>query len=173
MSTLRRLAVLVAAAGLLLSQAPNASATTWVDRVREATSPYRHLSVAKDAGYARFKDADGIACIASDEGGMGTHFVNGKLVSDDTVSARHPEALVYQPMGNGYRRLVALEYIVFKKAWRSSHPTGKPRVGGHRLHLVTAPNRYGLPAFYELHVWAFKDNPLGMFYEWNPRVTCP
>jgi hypothetical protein len=37
---------------------------------------------------------------------------------------------------------------------------------------VGAPNRYGLPAFYELHVWAWKTNPSGMFADWNPRVSC-
>jgi hypothetical protein len=30
---------------------------------------------------------------------------------------------------------------------------------------VTNPagNRYGLPAFYELHAWLWKDNPIGLF----------
>jgi hypothetical protein len=43
---------------------------------------------------------------------------------------------------------------------------------GQTFHLVGSPNRYGIPAFYELHVWAWKYNPSGMFYEWNPRVSC-
>jgi hypothetical protein len=29
------------------------------------------------------------------------------------------------------------------------------------LHLFEGPNRFGLPAFYTLHVWAWKDNPPG------------
>ena len=28
------------------------------------------------------------------------------------------------------------------------------------------------PAFYELHVWAWRDNPSGVFVDWNPRVSC-
>jgi hypothetical protein len=173
MSRLRILTVALLSAGLLVAQAPMASATTWVDVVKAATSQYRDLSVAKADGYAKFKDADGIACIDSPEGGMGVHFVNGDLVGDDQVRARQPEALVYRPLGDGHKRLVALEYIVFRKAWRESHPTGLPSLHGHHLHLVPAGNRYGLPPFYELHLWAFKVNPLGTFYEWNPRVTCP
>ncbi len=34
------------------------------------------------------------------------------------------------------------------------------------------PNRYGLPAFFELHVWAWRDNPQGAFVDWNDHVTC-
>jgi hypothetical protein len=28
------------------------------------------------------------------------------------------------------------------------------------------------PAFYELHVWAWRDNPHGAFVDWNPAVSC-
>jgi hypothetical protein len=31
---------------------------------------------------------------------------------------------------------------------------------------------YRLPAFYELHVWAWKDNRSGTFADWNPAVAC-
>ena len=33
-------------------------------------------------------------------------------------------------------------------------------------------NLNGPPAFYELHVWAWKDNPRGSFADWNPSVSC-
>jgi hypothetical protein len=36
----------------------------------------------------------------------------------------------------------------------------------------TSPNRYGLPAYYALHVWAWRDNPNGAFVDWNPHVSC-
>jgi hypothetical protein len=38
--------------------------------------------------------------------------------------------------------------------------------------LIDSPNRYGLQAFYELHVWAWKDNPQGPFVDWNNHVSC-
>jgi hypothetical protein len=37
---------------------------------------------------------------------------------------------------------------------------------------LEAPNRYGLPPFYELHVWARRNNLHGMFVDWNPAVSC-
>ena len=43
---------------------------------------------------------------------------------------------------------------------------------GQLLHLFESPNRFGLPAFYTLHVWAWKDNPNGMFVNWHANVTC-
>ena len=90
---------------------------------------------------------------------MGVHFVHGKRVGDDKIRSRKPEALVYGPTASGEQKLVAVEYIVFKSAWRETHPTGKPRLHGQRFTLVPAGNRYGIPAFYELHLWAWKDNP--------------
>ena len=43
---------------------------------------------------------------------------------------------------------------------------------GQHFHFVGSPNRYGGGAFYELHVWAWKHNPSGMFADWNPTVSC-
>jgi hypothetical protein len=33
-------------------------------------------------------------------------------------------------------------------------------------------HRYGLPDFYELHVWHEKANRNGTFNDWNPDVRC-
>jgi hypothetical protein len=43
---------------------------------------------------------------------------------------------------------------------------------GQLLHLFEAPNRFGLPAFYTLHVWAWKENPTGTFVNWHSKVSC-
>ena len=102
---------------------------------------------------------------------MGVHYVKGALVGDAVIDAETPEALVYQPLRNGRMRLVALEYVVFQSAWDAVHDQ-PPMLFGQRFELVGAGNRYGLPAFYELHAWVWKHNPLGMFADWNPRVSC-
>ncbi len=68
--------------------------------------------------------------------------------------------------------LVALEYVVFQAAWDAKHHS-PPRLFGREFELTPAGNRYGWPAFYELHAWVYQANPLGMFNDWNPRVTCP
>jgi hypothetical protein len=43
---------------------------------------------------------------------------------------------------------------------------------GTALSLVREPNRFGLPAFYTVHVWAWKENPNGTFVNWNQNVSC-
>jgi hypothetical protein len=145
--------------------------------VREATARYHNINVAKAAGYGEFPDAAGIACIDNPLGGMGIHYVNLDLVLDNppgspsTVDPLRPEALVYEPQENGKLKLVALEYIVFQAAWDAKHAS-RPSLFGHEFAPIAAGNRYGIPAFYELHVWLWKHNPRGMFQDWNPRVSC-
>ena len=174
----RKLAAVLAGAAVLTAVAAGvpapatASSPAWLDQVRDATRQYHSLKVAKADGYGKLKDAAGIACIdMPGEGGMGVHFVNGDLVGDAEVVGTTPELLVYDPTPDGMK-LVALEYVVFKKAWKAEHPTGRPQLFGQKFELVKVGNRYGLPAFYELHLWAWKNNPVGMFDDWNPRVTC-
>jgi hypothetical protein len=77
-------------------------------------------------------------------------------------------------MANGGMRFVGVEFIVKVKHWVEKHPDGStPDVDGHLTHLVPAPNRYGLEAFYELHVWAWENNnPTGNFADWNMKVAC-
>jgi hypothetical protein len=43
---------------------------------------------------------------------------------------------------------------------------------GQLLHLFESPNRFGLPNFYTLHVWAWKENPTGTFANWHANVSC-
>jgi hypothetical protein len=64
-----------------------------------------------------------------------------------------------------------VEYVVLAEAWDASHET-PPSLTGQVFQYVGAPNRYRSPAFYELHVWAWKQNPNGMFADWNPKVSC-
>jgi hypothetical protein len=43
---------------------------------------------------------------------------------------------------------------------------------GQIFHYFETPNRFGLKAFYTLHVWAWKENPNGAFVNWHPEVSC-
>jgi hypothetical protein len=63
------------------------------------------------------------------------------------------------------------DYLLIADAWNAKHP-GPPELMGQFFHLFESPNRFGLPAFYTLHVWAWKDNPNGTFTNWNPDVSC-
>jgi hypothetical protein len=166
------LRIILIAAALVASilVAPASAAENDLAAARQATARYHDVDQA--AGYAEFHDAQDVACIAQrGEGTMGIHYVNGALVGDASVDATTPEALVYEPRENGKLQLVALEYIVFQSAWDAAH-SSPPSLFGRQFELVTSPNRYGLPPFYELHAWLWKPNPSGMFYEWNPSVSC-
>ena len=74
-----------------------------------------------------------------------------------------PEAVMYEPMADGTQKLVAVEYITSK---------GPASLEGQLFNFNSAPNRYGLGEFYELHVWAWKGNPTGTFADMNPKVSC-
>jgi len=101
---------------------------------------------------------------------MGIHYVNGDLVGDGEVDASHPEALIYE-FRDGHLNLVGVEFVVIAETWDANHDT-PPTLMGQVFQYVGAPNRYRLPGFYELHVWAWKQNSLGMFTDWNPKVSC-
>ena len=128
-------------------------------------------------GYGLFKDAAGIACIAMPPmpgmppGAMGIHYVNGNYVGDPTEDPAKPEAVIYEPEKNGQLRLVGLEYVVLKSAWDATH-SSPPSLFGQQFNFTNSPNRYGLPPFYSLHAWIWKNNPAGMFAMWNPDVSC-
>ncbi|MBZ5602282.1 MAG: hypothetical protein LAO79_08250 [Acidobacteriia bacterium] len=134
--------------------------------VRSATLQFVDVNAAVAAGYGPF-----LGCVTGpDQGAMGIHYVNGLLVGDGEIDASRPEALIYEPTALGLR-LVGVEYIVDAATWMLQH-TAPPVLDGQTFQYVSAPNRFGLPAFFELHVWAWRDNPNGAFVDWNTRVTC-
>jgi hypothetical protein len=137
-----------------------------VQIVREATRQFIDVNAAPAAGYGPF-----LGCVSGpDEGAMGVHYVNGALVGDGEIDAARPEALIYEPVGDRLR-LVGVEFIVDAATWLAHHAT-PPVLEGQTFQFVSSPNRYALPAFFELHVWAWRHNPNGAFVDWNPRVTC-
>ena len=104
---------------------------------------------------------------------MGVHLVLPARINSGLLNAAKPEALIYEPMANGAMRFVGAEFIVLESIWASSNPAGSvPALDGNLLNYVPAPNRYGLPPFYELHVWAWERNPRGSYADWNTHVTC-
>lgn len=144
----------------------NEAGGTLINTVRTATEPYRVLGAAEAAGYGLFHGC----ASGAQEGAMGVHFVNADLVGDGVLDATKPEALLYE-YRNGKPQLVGVEFVVIAEAWHE-HDEAPPVLAGQLFNYVSSPNRYGIPAFYELHVWAWKPNPLGTFADWNPRVSC-
>ena len=135
--------------------------------VREATERFRDVSAAEAAGYGLL-----FGCVSgSDYGAMGLHYVNLELVGDGELDPTRPEIVIYEPQPDGSLKLVGADFLVFADAWHETR-TETPQLMGQLLHLFESPNRYGLPAFYTLHVWAWKDNPNGAFVNWHPKVSC-
>ena len=174
-----RTRALLVAVGLLAATltGPRATAATLGGRrASDATRDFKsRRRRRRRRGYGEFAEAAGLTCIEHHhDGGMGVHYVHGKRVGRrQGPLAQARGARLRAATSNGKLRLVAVEYIVFKSAWRETHPTGKPRLHGQRFTLEPAGNRYGIPAFYELHLWAWKDNPAGLYADYNPDVTCP
>lgn len=144
----------------------DASTSPLAQEVRRATEGYQDVAAATAAGYALF-----LGCVTSPQGSaMGIHYVNSTLVGDGKLDAARPEALMYEPR-SGKLELVGVEYIVIAAAWDAANKT-PPTLMGQLFHYNASPNRYGIPAFYALHVWAWRPNPHGVFADWNPRVSC-
>jgi hypothetical protein len=68
--------------------------------------------------------------------------------------------------------MTGADFLVFADAWHDKNGAGTPQLMGQLLHLFESPNRFGLPNFYTLHVWAWKENPTGMFVNWHSKVSC-
>jgi hypothetical protein len=144
------------------------SGSDLIQAVREATERFRDVSVAEAEGYGLL-----FGCVSGpDSGAMGLHYVNMSFVGDTELDPAKPEIVIYEPQPDGRLKLVGADFLVFADAWNTAHPEGTPQLGGQLLHLFETPNRFGLPAFYTLHVWAWKDNPNGAFVNWHPKVSC-
>ena len=137
-----------------------------VQMVREATTQYLDVNNAIRDGYEPF-----LGCVSgSDHGAMGIHYVNGNLLNG-TIDVNHPQALIYEPSPNGQMTLVGVELITFASTWLQNN-SSPPVLEGQVFLYVDSPNRFNIPAFFELHVWAWRDNPQGDFVDWNDHVTC-
>jgi hypothetical protein len=137
-----------------------------VQVVRGATQKYADVNAAINAGYHPV-----LGCVSGqDHGAMGVHYLNASLLNGE-LDATEPQALIYEPLGAGSMRLVGVEFIVDAATWQKKNPA-PPQLYQQLLQLIPSPNRYGLDTFYELHVWAWQDNPNGAFVDWNNKVTC-
>ncbi|MBI5302792.1 MAG: hypothetical protein HY868_11690 [Chloroflexi bacterium] len=149
---------LAIASVLLLATVAIASAECLAN-IYQATARFNGLETTLAEGYATTAE-----CISNPrEGAIGIQYSNSNLLSDGVVDARHPESLFYEPQDNGTLRLVGVEYRVYAGA-----------ENGNRL---TPPVLFGREFqsrgdYYTLRVWAWRDNPNGLFADWNSQVSC-
>jgi hypothetical protein len=135
--------------------------------VRRATDRFHDVKVAEQEGYVLT-----FGCVSGDDrGAMGLHYINFDLVKGGVIDAKHPQAIIYEPIANGGVKLIGVDYLVLADDWNKNH-SAPPDLMGQWFHFFDTPNRFGLPGFYTLHVWAWKDNPFGAFVNWHPNVSC-
>jgi len=143
--------------------------------VRNSTARFKSVMAAESEGYHL-----AFGCVSGpDSGAMGLHYVNMPLVGNPPMTANgepdptQPQIVIYEPIPDGRLHLIGADYLILADSWDKAHPSqGAPQMMGQLFHYFEAPNRFGLPAFYTLHVWAWKDNPNGAFVNWHPNVSC-
>ena len=138
-----------------------------VNTVREATERFKDVKVAEAEGYSLM-----FGCVSGpDYGAMGLHYVNLPLVLDGVIDPAKPEIIIYEPLPDGRLKITGADFLVFAEDWHKT-TAATPELQGQLLHLFESPNRFGLPNFYTLHVWAWKENPTGAFSNWHANVSC-
>jgi hypothetical protein len=138
-----------------------------IKTVREATERFKDVSAAEAEGYGLQ-----FGCVSGpDKGAMGLHYVNSDLVNRGVLDATTPQIVIYEPTPSGGLKLIGADFLLIASAWDAAHES-PPELMGQLFQYWESPNRFGLPAFYTLHVWAWKDNPNGAFVNWHPHVSC-
>jgi len=165
-----------------------------LDELRAATERFRDVDVALAEGYIR--DPHDL-CVTAEmegrpakEGAMGIHFIRMDLLGitappnprvDGTgiyTDFREPAILIYEPQADGSLELVAVENLVFARAWEEAgirHPPsfhGLPYEYMEDDPATDFDEAHGFEPHYDRHVWLYRENPLGVFAPLNPNVTC-
>jgi hypothetical protein len=186
------LAAGVAAASKGQSAGPAGEPT--LDEVKRATERFRDVKVALAEGYIRdpmnLCETAAMMGQPASLGAMGIHYfrpdllgitgppsprVNGNAVHTDF---RKPSILIYEPQADGSLQLVAVENLVFTAAWRAAGHTEPPTFQGVKWDTMidnpqtTIDEAHMFEPHFDRHVWLYRENPNGVFAQFNPRVSC-
>lgn len=147
-------------------------------QIRRATARYHRVEQALADGWGAPPEPEAPAPISpcvddsfpvdlgADLGGMGHHYINLKLM-DGELDPLTPEILLYEPTKNGRFRLVGVEYVVpFGVEPREADGGTAPELLGQTFHPSEGAGGWAL------HVWTWKNNPAGLFADFNPNVSC-
>lgn len=188
----RRLAAAISLV-LMASACGRAPADPTLAQVKAAAQRFSDVDVAIAEGYTTDNKCVTAEMLGfpADQGAMGLHYVRRDLLGlpDGPASGRvagtgtytdfaKPAMLVYEPQPDGSLELVAVENLVFKKAWEAAGNRKPPSFRGTPYLLLEdkpatpVDEAHGWEPHYELHAWVYRDNPLGTFVPFNPNVTC-
>ena len=163
------------------------------EEIRAATKKYLDVNTALAEGY--IADPMNICEMAvmqgrpAEEGGMGIHYFRPDLLGITAAEPRvdgagthtdflQPAVLLYEPQEDGSMELVAVENLVFTKAWHAKGNTEPPSFQGVVFdHMVDDPDTkldeaHMFEEHYDRHIWVYRDNPNGAFTPFNPNVSC-
>jgi hypothetical protein len=162
--------------------------------VRTATERFQDVSVALAEGYIRdpfniCETADMMGKPAS-LGAMGVHYFRPDMLGitappsprvDGTgthTDFLKPAILIYEPQADGSMKLVAVENLVFARAWQERGHSAPPTFHGIAYDSMTDDPRTPIDEahmfmpHFDRHVWIHRDNPNGVFAQFNPAVSC-
>jgi len=165
-----------------------------LDQIRAAVQKYKDVKAALADGY--IPDPSGMCETAAmmgkpaKLGAMGMHYFRPDLLGitappnpkvDGTgtyTDFHHPAVLLYEPEADGSMQLIGVENLVFEKAWKAAGHTQPPSFHGVPFdHMIDNPatkvdEAHGFMPHFDRHVWVIRDNPNGVFAQYNPNVTC-
>ena len=175
------------------SRGPQAGEPT-LRAVRAATARFQDVNVALAEGYIQdpTNTCDTAAMMGArpELGAMGVHYFRPDLlgitappnprVSGSGVHTdfNRPAILIYEPQADGSMQLVAVENLVFQKSWHATGAEERPSFHGvsyDRMQddpATPLDEAHMFEPHYDLHVWLYRDNPNGLFAQYNPNVSC-
>jgi len=162
--------------------------------VRRATERFRDIKVALADGYIR---DPGNVCETAEMmgkprelGAMGIHYFRPDLLGISAppnprvdgngthADFSKPAILIYEPQADGSLELIAVENLVFAKAWTATGNDSPPAFHGVAYDtMIDDPatpvdEAHNFEPHHDRHVWLYRENPNGIFAQFNPRVTC-
>lgn len=131
-------------------------------QARAATAAFHDPQAAIAAGY-----------LPSDhcEPAMGQHWVNPANLMDGVHDITRPDVLLYEPTPAG-PRLVGVEWFQPDADQDLGTDDDRPSLGGVPFDGPMPGHEPGMPVHYDLHLYVWKHNPLGITASHNPRVSC-
>jgi hypothetical protein len=181
---------------LMLAAATPAQATPEPDlaAIRAATERFRDVDVALAEGYVRdptdMCDTAEMMGRPAEIGAMGIHFFRPDLLgitappnprvdgNGTHTDFNRPAILIYEPQADGSLALVAVENLVFQRAWHAAGHAERPTIHGRSYDVMAddpttqVDEAHGFEPHYDQHVWLYRDNPRGTYEPFNPNVTC-
>lgn len=173
---------------------PGPAAEPSLEEVRALTERFRDVKVALAEGYLRdpmnICDTAEMMGRPASVGAMGIHFFRPDLLgitappnprvdgNGTHTDFRKPAILIYEPQADGSLELVAVENLVFQKSWHAAGHKRPPSFHGVEYDTMQddpsteLDEAHMFEPHYDRHVWIYRDNPNGMFAQFNPNVNC-